>query len=440
MPSNPSTVGLEDNIDKLKGMIFDGDSSASIVNVIVASFLSYEEIAKKIIASKNPAMSKEHIDLMIDGPDEEDETPEGKASQFLKGQDKEKALSGSVNTNLKKLVFPLEGRILSEPDDFDDEDDEDEIVPENESEVKRQERLKRREEKNIEREKKRVERKAERQKQKEKAKANAKEKRDQFIEEAKKIVADVKKALFKIISEQKALMQDLIKSVISFGVSIPAMAVMVAAPPWNVPAAIALVLNIIEVLSKLAKRLTNVVDYLDPLKQLTLLLPTAVFTVITMPLNIAILIMIGIYTPIAKLKKGIDSILAFLMKLISPSNLGNVIDKIKAQIRKKEREKDRSDDEDDRNTLDGEILDLKNQLGDIENGYDFTFTEADLSKFTQTEDIYEEIKTVQKLANDIVYVYDVKLPDGTTLTNLSLEDLEGIKERYDVVFNNQQSE
>ncbi len=439
MPSNPAIGGLEDNIEKLKGMIYDGDTTSGIIAAIVAAFLSYEEIAKKIIAAKNTEMSKEDIDLMIDGPgDEEEPTPEGRASKLLKGQAKEDAMNGYVTTDLKKLVFPLEGRVIEE--DIEEEPLEEEVVPENESEVKRQERIKRREEKKAERQKQRAERKAERKKQREKAKENAKEKRDQIIEEAKKIVADVKKALFKIISEQINLIKALIQAAVSFGVSIPAMAVMVAAPPWNVAAAIALVLSIIETLNKLAKRITDVVEYLDPLKQLTLLLPDEVYEIITMPLNIAVIILIGIYTPISALKKGIDSILAFLLKLISPGNLTSIIDKIKAQIRKKEKERDRSDDDEDIDTLNGEIADLRKQLGEIETGYDITFTEADLKKYTQTADIYEEIKSVQKLANDIVYVYDVKLPDGNVIRDLNLEQLEEIKDRYEVVFNNQQSE
>jgi hypothetical protein len=432
--------GLDDNIDKLKGMIYDGDTASSIIAAIVGAFLPYEEIAKKIILLKNKTMSKEDADLMIDGPPEEDPTPEGKAAQFLKGQDKEKALNGSVNTDLKKLVFPLEGRLLEDEDDVEEEPIEEEPIPENETESQREQRIKRREERKEERAKKKAERKAQRQKQRQQAKENAKEKRDQFIEEAKKIVEDVKKALFKIISEQINLIKALIQAAVSFGVSIPAMAVMVAAPPWNVAAAIALVLSIIETLNKLAKRITDVVEYLDPLKQLTLLLPDEVYEIITMPLNIAVIILIGIYTPISALKKGIDSILAFLLKLISPGNLTSIIDKIKAQIRKKEKERDRSDDDEDIDTLNGEISDLRKQLGEIETGYDITFTEADLKKYTQTADIYEEIKSVQKLANDIVYVYDVKLPDGNVIRDLNLEQLEEIKDRYDVVFNNQASE
>jgi len=412
MASNPATVGLEDNIEKLKNLIYAGDTTSGIINQITSQFLPYEEIAKKLILLKNQKMTKEDADLMIDGPEERDQSTENKAAQFLSKQDAEKALSGYVNTPLKELVFPLEGRTFTRSG-------------QTQSKEERKE-----------------DRKAKNEQRKEEAKAKTGQVRDQFIEEAKKIVEQVKKALFKIISEQANIIQELVKAAISFGVSIPAMAVMVAAPPWNVAAAIALVLGIIETLNALAKRLTDIVEYLDPLKQLKLLLPDEAYQVITLPLNIAIIILIGIYTPIAALKKGIDSILAFLLNLISPGNISGTIDKIKRQKRKKERERDNTDDDDERQALEDEIEGLETQCRELENGnFDkITFTDADLKNYTDTADIYEEIKSVEKLANDVVYVYDVKLPDGTIMRDLSLDQLEEIKERYDIVFNNQQSE
>ena len=422
MAQDPLTRGLEDNIESFKNKIYEGDAISSVMSQIVAQFLPLNEIVKKIIAAKNPFMKKEDIDLMVDGKKQE-EQPENRAAEQLGELDKQDVLDKNVAVDLESAVFPPEEKLDESEEEVEEE------IPENETEDQRAKRIERRNK-----------RKAERQKRKEQAAEKAKELRTQLKEEAKKIIEEVKKAIFKMLKEQKELIGELVNTVIALGVSIPAAVGAIAPTSFNVPLAIKVVLGIIETINAIAKRFADVIDNIEPLKQLKLLLPDEAYQIITLPLNIAIIILEGLYTPIFALKKGIDAILEFILKLISPLNLSTLIGEITKLIKKKEKERDNSDDQDDIDSLNIEIASLKGRLTEIEKGFDITFTEDDLKKYDQTKDIQKEIEQVQKLANDIKYVYDVKLPDGRTLVGLTLEELEEIKERYDVVFNNQQIE
>ena len=68
----------------------------------------------------------------------------------------------------------------------------------------------------------------------------------QNYEEVRKIKREVREATLMLIKGQKLLLQDLIKTATQIVVAIPAISIMAAAPPWNVPAAISLVLLIID--------------------------------------------------------------------------------------------------------------------------------------------------------------------------------------------------
>ena len=101
-------------------------------------------------------------------------------------------------------------------------------------------------------------------------------KTNQYYDQVKKMKDDTRQAAMLMVKSQKDLMQDLIKISVQISTAISGAIVLISPRSFNVPAAISLVMLIVDTISKIVDKLMNVIQYLDPLKNLTYLLPIAI--------------------------------------------------------------------------------------------------------------------------------------------------------------------
>jgi hypothetical protein len=87
----------------------------------------------------------------------------------------------------------------------------------------------------------------------------------------------------------------------------------------------------------------------------------------------------------------------------------------------------------------GDITEMEERCRKLDLGFDINFSEEVYNRPDQTRELFQALQDARRVADDIIFVYDVKLPDGTVLFDLTEEELNGIRERYEIVFNNDQN-
>jgi hypothetical protein len=231
-------------------------------------FLPDKEILKKLIKSKNPFMSEEDIDIIV----EDTET------LIKKGEDR-----------------------LDEEENRLDEAENSLTTEELEQErERRKEELKKRIREEIE-----------------KIKEVYKEKLEQFKEEVKNLKREVREAIFVLTNKVKESAEALILAITKTATTLPGAIVMAVAPPWNIPAAITKVLLVIKAYLDLIAIVKMIVPYLEPTRKLPLLLSEGVLSTIGVTLKTSVITpMLAIFIPIKILSNIIKALFDFIKKLI----------------------------------------------------------------------------------------------------------------------------
>lgn len=280
-------------------------------------------------------------------------------------------------------------------------------------------------------------------------------KTNQYYDQVKKMKDDTRQAAMLMVKSQKDLVQDLIKISVQISNSIAGAAVLISPLSFNVPAAISLVMLIIDAISKIVDKLMNVIQHLDPLKNLVYLLPKNKFDSITSPLNLSLTILISIFGAIKSLKNIANGLVGKLKNKTNPSNLSSQISSLKKQLETAKADlewlkgfgkhhkpngtpkqiKDKQD----------EVDELTERLANMEKGYkiptmkDGEFDENDSVEFLNSIDpLITQVKTAN--TELVSYIYDVYLPDGTLIPNVNEDYIEEIKSKYTVIFNDQNSD
>jgi hypothetical protein len=91
-----------------------------------------------------------------------------------------------------------------------------------------------------------------------------------LYQEADKILKSLREAGMRLVKEGEAIAVDLITTSVKIANSVAAMVILMAPLSFNVPAAISLLLLIIDAIGALIKRITDVITLLEPLTQLIL--------------------------------------------------------------------------------------------------------------------------------------------------------------------------
>lgn len=387
---------LEQNLNTLQEKIY------SLNFDISKSFLPDSEVAKNIITTKNPKMTKADADIMIDG----------KISDSTKSSMYAASISKSGSTQ------PITGTSSAATD---------QLI-----------------------------------KSKEKSAEFARKnniyplpKDSTFHTEAKKIKSEVRKAFMLMIKEQKELIQDLIKTAIDSGSAIAAAATLCAPMSFNVPGAIVLILKVLDAIAKIISKMTNIIMHAEPLKYLALLIPKESFQSATGPINTTLTTLIGILSVVGFLQSLLSKLMGSLKKTTDPKNLTTQIEKLRSEIGKAQGELDtlknsKFPDSQKITNKTNEISELQSRLDMILKGPNLPdmddkgqFIEKPLTEILKDIDfdLAQQQSDVSQLNLQLYdYVYDVYLPDGEVLSGLNDDDFESVKERYNVVIDTQRSD
>lgn len=369
---------LENNINKLKESIY------SLNYDISKSYLPDNEIIKNMILVKNPSLSKEDVEIMVDGT--------------ING------LTSSVSSTVNGLTS---------------------------SELMRKEELSKFAQKNN---------------------IYPIVKKSVYDDEITKMKDDTRKSVMLLIKSQKDLIQDLGKVSIQITNSIIGASILIMFPSFNVPAAISLVMLIVDSISIIVDKIMNIIQHLAPLSYLTLLLPKNKFNTITNPINVSVLVLISLVAPIKTLRSIADGLVGKLKNMTSIDNLKSQISGLKDQLKidtdklaflksykivGKKKIPNGTLDQIDQKQKD--VNDLKSRISDMENGYkipnmtDGKISEEEGKSFLNS--INPMIKEITTVNNELTnYIYDVYLQDGTVLKDITEEKLEEIKSKYTVIF------
>lgn len=318
---------------------------------------------------------------------------------------------------------------------------------------------------------------------KETAKRIYKEKVKALKEEVKKLKKEIREAVFMFINKQKEAVKALGLAITNFASALPAAIITATAPPWNIPGAIILINQVIKSYSDLVAIVQMIIPYFEPTRKLPLVIDSSKLNVVGGILNIAVTALLAIFTPIKILQGIIKSIIEFIKSLFKNKNkvfkqatkklikLGHIAKigeergtqytELDGEILKLSDDtpitvyaKDDSDIE--------EIISLLNQFDiqntrkwrgeshvyrfrkskstdDVQQGDPFRSLDLENPDFTELDKLELEINSLPiNVPTDLNeyqrFLYNIILPDGTVIPNISEEGLNYYKSKYDLTY------
>lgn len=413
------------NLEELEGKIYAGGFD------INKYLLSEKEVVKKLLSYKNPLLKKDDIDLMVDSEEDTLKKFDDKEERKAKRKEKTDKLKQQSKEEVEKLKQKAE--------------EEKEKIREKIKELKK----------------------------------IYKEALKAIYEEAKKIKEEIRKAVFTLINTFKELTKELITALIQTVSSVSAVVVLVSAPPFNIPTALSLVLIVVDSYMKLVSKITNIaLPLLSPTKKLALVTDKKNLSIVSTLLNVVVEGILALWNPINLLVKVIKALIEFIISLFKrkePSIFRKATRKLRklGYIRKIgpdplsnppfTKRGDRQDDVDvaiysyDEDDVD-EVKDLLDQFklnGDGDKLTDKVVAynlrveiggeERNIDIKSELESLNDLLTELDKSPNEVEssisetdeyseFVYDILLPDGTKLINISEEGLDVIKNQYKVKF------
>jgi hypothetical protein len=392
-------ANLLKNVEKLQELGFKSEFDIS------PYLLSVEDIAKKILKQKNPTMLLKDIDLIIDTED----------------------------ISLNKMNIELD-------DLFKKRGSQD-------SKLTPEEKAKRKEEQRIEKERQRAIR-AERIKN---TKEIYKEKVLEFKNEAKKILKEIKIAFYNFIREVKTIIRKSIVAFIQAGSSIGAISIVVAAPPWNIPLAISYTMAVVDILLSLISQLKSIIPYTSIFDQLHFVVDSKNLSIISRIINTNVGLVTELWSKLTSFETLVGKLLDFIIKLISGSNKQKIFRKVTKKLRKLGYFKDgnqtynidgvnvKANSDEDASEI-KDFLDTYNidygrkRVTDYKNDSDSSVNPEELlNKLKNETNKNQTFEVSTNVENSFFNSYEVKLPNGTVLTNQSEDDLDSLRRVYKLV-------
>jgi hypothetical protein len=312
--------------------------------------------------------------------------------------------------------------------------------------------------------------------------------KENSLREARDLKKEIRKAFKSFLIEVKKIGADLKDTTIVIVNAIPSIAVMISAPPWNIPAAIIQVLLIVKLLREILMSVLKLLVYLNPLSKIGLVLPPGSISKVLTPLNASIVFLIALLNPL-------NTILSFITKLVNDlkrreGDCDKQRRRITRQLNKKRRIRNRKQRKINRNNSPA-----KKDIGgnwkdyyfksDLETEINFEWAErlvrnnVDVDEnnpqnedfielLDEWDDLNEDLKTLEiqlknvcapvdpdiesslkqiessiNNAGDLLQeittnlrTYTVKFPDGTIRRGVTEVELEDLKDIYDVEFRN----
>jgi hypothetical protein len=428
---------LTSNISKFE------DQSYSTEFDITPYLLSDDDAVKKLIAVKNPKLTKEQIDLIVDDED--------------------------------VLIKKVEESVDEFPNESDDELDDvvmDSDLSKEQREIRKIERESRkraRQEKSEKRKREFEERKKEKVEEIRESKRIYKDKLKEFYEEIKRIKTSIKKAVFTLFKSSKELAKELILAIIKTSSSIPGITLIITSPPWNIALAISATVIIVQLYLKIIKDIKNVAPILEPIKYLPAITDKKNLSILSTIINLPMKIILGLWKPI----RALDGVIKSLISAVKSSmkrNRNKIFRKATKKLRKLGHLRRIGPSLKIGDTV------IRGIIGDpyvTDIGVVFSYDEDDVEEvsdlmstfkingspnniFTRVVDYRisfdQNLDSVQGELDEVVidiprtsdiekdefedYIYDVKLPDGTVIKNISDDGIDYLKSKYTLQYAN----
>jgi hypothetical protein len=392
-------ASLLKNVEKLQELGFKSEFDLS------PYLLSVEDVAKKIIKQKVPNMLIKDIDMIID----------------------------TESISLNKMDIELD-EIFKKRASQDSK-----LTPE--------ERAKRNEERRVEKEMQRAAR-AEKVK---KMKELYKNKVEQFKNEAKKILKDIKIAFYNFMREVKIIISKSIAAFIQAGSSIGAVSIVLAAPPWNIPLAISYTMAVVDILLNLISQLKSIIPYTAIFDQLHFVVGSKNLSIISRIINTNVGLVTELWSKLTSFESLVKKLLDFILKLLSSSNKQKIFRKVTKKLRKLGVFKDSNQtynidgvnvkgNSDEDATEAKDFLDTYNvdygrkRVTGYKNDSDSSVNPEELlNKLKNQTNKNQTFEVPTSVENSSFSTYEVKLPNGTVLTNQTEEDLDDLRRAYKLV-------
>jgi hypothetical protein len=315
----------------------------------------------------------------------------------------------------------------------------------------------------------------------------------EYIEEVKRIKRELRATVHKLFAEFFNLAQKLVTGLVKSVQTIVAVVVIIAAPPWNIPNAICLLVSVVEFFLDIIKQLKVAVTALDPLRKLGLVISLDKLDTVIGLLNPPIEFILALFNPFGKFDILVTKLMDKLLQLVSDEekkkrafkkatrklrkygycqdgNFNAVDDKDKEEVQQiletykvgpcsqagfsinncnvcvtGYRDDDAADSDTPTDQRQGERLDAgpfsPSSSGDFTQIKDKNGNASDiasqLSIFREFSDIAGKINQIRSEAEaDGSFVYDVLLPDGSILANQTQESLDRLRRDYELLFTN----
>lgn len=314
-----------EDLDKLESLSYDNMAILNIKELI----LPEKQIFKKLISKKFPEIEEDDLELMAEAYGDENSEDEKDEDDFNDDDFTILSLFSLLNDDYKK-------------DDDDDDETKEERKERKDKEVeeKRKAKDERRKAKDERREVK-EEKKDERRKsiesgegdfkrmreEREDKQINGKKKRleelkdiykDRFgnlKEEIKNNVNEILSAVYLFFNKYKELVKSLALSTIKTITFLPGVAIMIAAPPWNIPGAITTLLLVMVGYLEIISKIQSIVPFMQPLRDIPSVVDEKNLIDTSIILDTITLKLIDFYIPILGLRKFINDIINFIKSL-----------------------------------------------------------------------------------------------------------------------------
>lgn len=312
------------------------------------------------------------------------------------------------------------------------------------------------------------------------------------LEEARSTKSEVRKAFKSLIIESKKIGTDIKDAGIMIINAIPSIAVMISAPPWNIPAAIIQVLLIVRFIKEILLAFFKIINYIAPLSKIGLVVSDSNLSKVLRVINLMVVFLLRILNPFKEILGFINKLLDFLKR-----RQGDDCDKqrrrIERQLTKKRRIRNRKQRKLNRNDSPANKWIKNNNQNwkdfyfqvDTDTEIPFSFAERltrndinpdennpDNEDFIDLlddwDDLNEELKTLELQLQNVclpvdqniqdsinrietettniestigeittsLSTYTVKFPDGTIRRGVTQDELDELREIYDLEFRN----
>lgn len=231
-------------------------------------------------------------------------------------------------------------------------------------------------------------------------------------DEVKKIKHDVRYSAMMIVKQSTDLGKEVVNVTTMMVSSVAGITIMVAAPPYNVPAAITLLTNVINSIFAIINKVAEMIKFFPDLEKLALVVSPGALSVIIKTLKTAIDSTNVLYNILSVAEKFINTLIELLMSLIKKKTDTNKINKFMK----------------------------KNDEANIDeptSGLEFQslFNRANAQALTINNNAKAAAGLTFSSNNiDSSHLYDVEFPDGHTKHNIGDSELDEIINKYNVVF------